>query len=346
MRPAQELRGLLGALERLGFDLDALLASVGLTRARVEDADASLPANACAALFTRAQREWRVRNLPLRLAQEAPIGASPLLDYLVVTAETVGEALRRLARHLRIVNPRIDVRIRDEADPIRFVVESPDHPFEVELTVALSVLRLRLEAGERLEVAGVAFKHRPEDAAEFARILRGPLRCGATWNGWSLPRRSWELPLRRRDPALGRWIERQAERMRARAPAVHDLVADVRNVVTADLADGGLRIDFVARRLAMAPRTLQRRLAALGTSFDAVREAVRRESAECLLSDPALGIAAVALLLGYSEPSAFHRAFRRWYGTSPSEYRGIRGEARPREHGRADANPHARPRPS
>jgi len=77
----------------------------------------------------------------------------------------------------------------------------------------------------------------------------------------------------------------------------------------------------VARHLAIAPRTLQRRLAAKGVSYQQVVDDVRRDAAERLLADPSLAVSQIGYLLGFSEPSAFHRAFKRWHDVTPQEYR-------------------------
>ena len=87
------------------------------------------------------------------------------------------------------------------------------------------------------------------------------------------------------------------------------------------MTSGEMRIDVVARRLATTPRTLQRRLARAGTSFDALCDDARKQAARTYLADTTLTIAEVTYLLGYSEPSAFHRAFRRWHGTTPQAFR-------------------------
>src|SRR5690349_4119537 len=97
----REVRGMLRTLEQLGYDLDALLASAGLQRRDVEDPDALLSPNACAAVFEHAHRQRRVPNLALQLAQHTPVGANPLLDYLIVSSDSVGHGLERLTRYLR-----------------------------------------------------------------------------------------------------------------------------------------------------------------------------------------------------------------------------------------------------
>ena len=95
----------------------------------------------------------------------------------------------------------------------------------------------------------------------------------------------------------------------------------VRSVVVTRLARGLPDVDAVARHLAIAPRTLQRRLAAKGVSYQQVVDDVRRDAAERLLADPSLAVSQIGYLLGFSEPSAFHRAFKRWHDVTPQEYR-------------------------
>jgi AraC-like DNA-binding protein len=91
---------------------------------------------------------------------------------------------------------------------------------------------------------------------------------------------------------------------------------------------GEVELDAVARRLATTPRTLQRRLARAGTSFESLRDGARREAAVLYLADTALSIGEIGYLLGYSEPAAFHRAFKRWHGTTPQAFRARRQTAR------------------
>src|SRR6266540_925605 len=196
----RELRGMLSVLAQLGYDLDSLLAMAGLQREDVENPDAVISPSACAAVLAAAQRERRVANLPLQLAVHTPIGTTPLLDYLIVSSESVGQGLERLARYLRLVNPGIRLVVDRDSHPVRVVIERARGAFETELTVALSVLRFRRETDEQLQAAHASFTHEPDDVAEYAEVLGCPIRVRASWNGWVLSKAAMSLPLRRRDP--------------------------------------------------------------------------------------------------------------------------------------------------
>src|SRR5262245_8438277 len=317
----REVRGMLHGLEQLGYNLDALLASAGLQRRDVEDPDAFLSPRACASVFENADRERRVPNLALQLAQRTPVGANPLLDYLLVTSDSVGLGFERLARYLRLVNPSVGLAIRRECNPVRVVVERAQAPLFTELTLSLCVIRFIRETEDQFRAAYVSFTHEPDDVVEYAKVLRCPIRVRASWNGVAIAKRMLEIPLRRRDPALRSWLERQATAILARLPTGTDACDEVRCVLSAQATAGEMTIDAVARRLSTTPRTLQRRLARSGTSFEALRDDARRQAAELYLSTTTLTIAEVSYLLGYSEPTAFHRAFRRWHSTTPETFR-------------------------
>jgi AraC-like DNA-binding protein len=317
----REVRGMLRCLEELGYDLDGLLASAGLQRTDVEDPNTYISPAACAAVFTSARRERRVPNLALRLALRTPVGATPLLDYLIVSSDSVGQGLERLVRYLRLANPAIRLAVHDNREPVRVVIERSTGPFETELTVALSIVRFTRETDNQLIAALASFTHEPDDVNDFARGLQCPVRARAAWNGWALSKNSMRIPLKRRDPALRAWLERQAAEILARLPADGDVRDEVRSVLSTQVTAGEVQIDVVARLLATTPRTLQRRLARAGTSFEVLCDDARKKAAETYLRDTTLSIAEVTYLLGYSEPAAFHRAFKRWHGKTPQAFR-------------------------
>jgi AraC-like DNA-binding protein len=96
---------------------------------------------------------------------------------------------------------------------------------------------------------------------------------------------------------------------------------DVRRALGSRIASGETRMSSIARQLGMSERTLQRRLAEEGASYQELLEEVRKAAAGRYLEESPLAIGEIAYLLGYSEPAAFHRAFRRWHATTPEDFR-------------------------
>src|SRR5215470_18535162 len=98
MHSTSNLRGIFGALERLGYDVDALIAPFGIPRSTIENKDACISGQVCEAVLAKAQAERRVRNLPLQIARNMPLGANPLVDYIVARSDSVAEGIQRLSR--------------------------------------------------------------------------------------------------------------------------------------------------------------------------------------------------------------------------------------------------------
>jgi AraC-like DNA-binding protein len=137
---------------------------------------------------------------------------------------------------------------------------------------------------------------------------------------------AWRLPLRRRDPVLRRLLETQANDILARQPARTGLAFQVQRALAARVAGGDTSVVALARELAMSGRTLQRRLATEGVSYHTLLDDARKAAAGQYLRESTLAIGEIAYLVGYSEPAPFHRAFKRWFGKTPSEVRSSKFE--------------------
>ena len=172
----------------------------------------------------------------------------------------------------------------------------------------------------------LCFIHRPDDVAEIERIIGCPVPIDAAWNGFAVSREAWQLPLRRRDPVLRSVLERHADEIAARLPAMDPVAIDVRRALASRMAKGDIEIRGVARSLGTSARSRQRRLAAAGVSYHELVESTNLEAAS-QVPDSKLSLGEVAYLLGYSEPAAFHRAFKRRNGITPQAFRQRQGES-------------------
>lgn len=159
---------------------------------------------------------------------------------------------------------------------------------------------------------------------EYLRVFGVVPDFAADDNCVRFSRELLERPVPAADPLLSRVIERHAEALLAARPLpAETTVARVRRLPCESLGqdEAAVTLAGIAERLRMSERWLQRRLADEGQTFDALLDELRRELASRYLADKKLAIAEVAFLLGYSEPSAFHRAFKRWTGKTPSQAR-------------------------
>jgi AraC-like DNA-binding protein len=319
---ANQVRVFVEALERLGYDADSLINAAGFVRADLNDPDARVPCAAVAAMFQRAMQERPMRNLGMRIAAATAIGAYPLIDYLVVTSESVGDGLKQLSRYFRLAGSPVHMNVREDEDPVRVIYEGdPSLTFGYEYGVSLCILHLREETENRFRAEYASFVHHPDDIREMERTLSCPVHPFQSWNGWAISRDVWQLPLRRRDPILRRLLERQANEMIAQLPRTDRPVPKVRRILISRVAGGDTSIEAVARVLGVSARSLQRQLAAEGISYREVLDATRKDAAERYLANSSMSITEVAYLLGFSDATAFHRAFKRWSGDTPAAFR-------------------------
>ena len=128
-----------------------------------------------------------------------------------------------------------------------------------------------------------------------------------------------DRPLPRADSLLCSLLERQAADALARMPAVTSFAETVRQEIARALPGGEVSADGVARSLGLSARTLRRRLSDCGLNYQQLLDGVRCDLARQALSRPGASVGEVAAALGFSDTSAFHKAFRRWTGKRPSE---------------------------
>lgn len=307
------MRPLFTALSAAGLAPADVLGRVGLG-AEAIDEDRKLPYALTDAMWVEAARHRP--DLPLRVAAAAGPASYGLLTYLLAAAPNVGVALRGLVRRYALLGDATAHRLELSGSRARLVVElrGEGRPACVEaFAVAVVVGFLRRQCGPSFRPRLVALRS-PADRRVDARPFFGAdVEHSSTWCGFELDRRALEVPLASAEPGLYRLLDEHAEHVVG--DARDDLVDRVRDVVRLGGARADAQQSDVAATLGMSERTLRRQLAFAGRSFRDVLDEALAEHARRLLADRTVDD--VANELGYAEPSAFRRAWRRWYGGTP-----------------------------
>ncbi len=259
--------------------------------------------------------------LGLHVGQTVTVRHLGVLGAVLLASSSTAEALQRLHRYLRLVFDVVDLVIRYGDGWIDLAWDDRDFDAgnlvnETGYTVIVRFARsfIRGNADPIL----VTFKHdAPADVDVYEAFFGCPVRFGEpdTFVRFSID--ILALPLKSPDPALISLLEQHADRLLAQLPQQAEIVEQVRKVIADALSDGEPDIKHISRQLCCSSRTLQRRLTEAGTSFRKELNLVRYELAQSYLRDPRLQVMDVAMLLGYSEHSAFSRAFKEWSGESP-----------------------------
>ncbi len=319
-------RTFLSTAERAGVDPSRLLTELGIDPKTLDDPDASIPADVALRLFDEAPRRAGDDAFGLHAAETSPPGAFEVLDYATRSSRTAGEALARVTRYYALVHEYVEIRVHVEGDVGRVThrmlapLMVPRHA--VELLFAAMVIRGRQFTGRAWPLHSVGFVHSaPSDTSEHLRIFGAPVRFDQPIDELRFDRAWLETPLATADPALSSMLDRYADSLLAKIPRDDGLVEQARRAIAESLRGGDASDEGTASRLHMSARTLQRRLRALGTSHQELVDGVRRDLAVRYLVNERIAVGEVAYLLGYSDPTTFHRAFKRWTGRTPHDYR-------------------------
>lgn len=307
-------------LARAGLPVDALIGWA--------TPDATLPLAEETRLWLAAAEALADPAFGLQAAQRIHVGQFDALDYAVRTAPTLRDALQRLARYNALVHDAAHFDLQPQGSTVRVVhgfapgMGQPCAPAS-EFTLASLVVVAGQLAGSPVRPLAVQFTHpAPADVSLHRAVFGQVPEFGAAAAALVFDAAVLGRALPGADPGLSRIVTAHAEQLLAqRPPADLPLAAQVSRQIAERLAQGAPTLAEVAAALHLSERSLQRKLAQAQTRFADLLAQVRHELALRYVADPRLALGEVAYLLGFAEPSPFHRAFRRWTGCTPAEAR-------------------------
>jgi len=318
-------RALLAWAAGLGVDAAALAAEAGLSLDGLDE-DARVPRERVDALWDAlAARVGPAAGV--RFALEMPPGNTGVFEVVTQSAPTIERSLAHVCRYWHLLNDGVDLSIERSGAELALVLRTrSDRPLAapwIDLTVvALVVVGARAVARPRAPIR-VELPY-PESRAvpELGAIVGAPLVFAAPALAIAYPIELLAEPLLNANSQLHDVAVAHAEALLSRAQSGGgDLRARVREAAERRLESGDARLDRIAGAVGMSARTLQRRLRESGTSLREVLDEARRAIAMRELVRPSRTVTDVAFLLGFSETSAFDRAFRRWTGKTPATFR-------------------------
>jgi AraC-like DNA-binding protein len=319
------LAALPAVLDRLGADADELLAEFDLTRAHFEDAESTIQTAVVGRLFRRIVEATGCDDLGVLLGRSITLSAMGAVGVQMQASPDVAHAIEVMGKHFHVHDRGAQLSVEAVGDVVRLCyritardVDMLDEIYTLGAMAGLGFLRGLCGKNWRPLEFELPFR-RPRAAETLRKALGAPLKFDAEQLKMTFPASDLARPLASADPLLYRMMAERIEQLEARQR--RNLVGRVRDVLQTTIFLEASGASIVASRMDMSLRTLNRRLLAEGTSLQQIRDDVTAEAACQLLGNTEKSASEVALILGYSDSSAFTRAFRRWRGVPPARWR-------------------------
>jgi AraC-like DNA-binding protein len=255
-----------------------------------------------------------------------------VLGYAWLSSSTLRTGLRRLERYHRLIGERGTSEIEEvpQGIKVRFwanrgdPAKVPVAAVAVDMALALVLDMCRMNAGAALRPVAVSLRRKtPEFTSPYERFFGCPVQFGAAENTFLLSREDADSLLPSSNKQLATVFDKMLGEELARLDK-SDVVTRCRVAVLECLTSGEVSEEDTAKQLHMSPRTLQRKLAEAKLTYQQLVDDTRKDLALRYIDDAKRSISDITFSLGFSQPSAFTRAFKRWTGATPTDYRASR----------------------
>jgi AraC-like DNA-binding protein len=316
-----------------GIDPVPVLAEFGLEPAHFLDPENTIPFTAAGRLFARCAEVAGCPHFALLVGQRASLSSLGEVGFLMESAPDVRTALRDMSRHFGVHNPNAAIMFVEEESCAVFGftilqsgLEAHEHILDFAMAIGLNIMQAM--CGPDWNPIEVRFAHaRPRDPGPF-RFFRSVLRFDEGESSLVFARHWLDRRPRGADPLLHLMMAHRVGDIEAHSS--EDLVGQVQRMLPTLVLEHTTTVAVVAKHFGLGVRTLNRRLAAEGTSFMRLREEASEAMACQILATTRMPVTEIADFLGYANPGAFTRAFCRWVGVAPTHWRAANGRRSPK----------------
>jgi len=320
--------GLIGLrlVELHGIDAKSFARQINIPSIEIADPNARVSIRVVDTAFERAAQLISDPAFALRAAECWHPSLLGVLGFAWLSSESLGAALGRLERYSKIVGQKASCRCEESTGNWRFVFDhgrgdAPIGPVMADFALSIIVSMCRANFGPAFALEQVTLRRpRPADAGPYTRYFACPVTFDAGEDSFVLAQAVVQQQL----PTSNRELAQTLDGILAAQLAAlqrQDLETQCRAYLLNELVSGEPSEERLAKSLAMSRRSLQRKLAEVGLTFRGILEKTRYDLALYYLDDPSKSVTDITFLLGFSEQSAFTRAFKRWSGKAPSIYR-------------------------
>ncbi|MBM7061927.1 AraC family transcriptional regulator [Pseudomonas sp. UL073] len=311
-----------------------MLREVGLPEDVLEHPDSLIAYHRFTALINLSAKASGNPAFGLQFGLHQGVGVFGSLLYLARNTQNVGEALHDLSRYYHVHSTSAEVALQRQGEYALLGYSTDEENLRgnsqiSELAMGVGLQLMRTLLGTRWQPEAVLFQHAPLSApAVYQRLLGVKPRFNCDVDAWMFDAKLLDIPLDSADRELHRLIQQHLDiisHMDSR-----ELPGYVQQLMRKLLPSGRVTIEYIADVMRLSPRTLQRHLAAEGTSFQQLLEQTRQAMTVRYMKESDISLIQLTEILGYTDQSTFTRAFQRWFGASPREWMKQQDLRRPR----------------
>lgn len=324
--PAFLIRSLMATLEDFGLNPSRLTVGLGVTTEDLADPACRISFRQGREIVVRAIAMAKGRALGLETGIREKITSVGMVGYAMLTAATVGDAVNVGLELQKDTGSMLEFDTRVTADCVAYTAASRFHDPEIYTFLVEEAFASFMGIGR--ELAGEGFRPLRVDLAyapppyadDYERIFGCPIRFGQLENAFVCESGLYRMPLPSADPFSHRQLLEFLAYSSRRTRVAVEIIESVERVLRQKLRERN-HITDVAKELGMSERSLRRRLAESGVSFQLLLDGIRKARALELLANPAMSVEQIAYAVGFTDPHNFRRAFRRWTGSTPGAMR-------------------------
>ena len=313
--------------QSVGLDPYHMVRAAGLSLNCLSEAEMRIPAPVVRQLLEDSAVASGAENFGLRMAETRKLSTMGLVGAVTRDAPTLRHALDIMTRYMRAHNESLFLQIEEQGSyaTIRdeLVMKGPQNgPMRqaIELSIGALVRIIRVLLGDEWKPERVYFAHSaPADLSLHRRMFNGVVEFGYEFNGLVCHQRDMDRPIASSDPILAKYAQAQLETHLNRAST--SMTREVRQIATFLLPTGRCSIEQIARHLSVDRRTVHRQLAKEHTTFSGIVNEMRVELSQRYLEDGTRSMSEIAVLLGFSGPSALAKWHAQQFGQTASERR-------------------------
>ena len=308
-----------------GLEPSKIEAELACSIEELSDVEHRIPMNRYHALWTLALTYTQEPSLALMLGSKPYHDEMGLVGHIFFNNDTLNSALNQYERYYSLVHEGMHIEVKTDAKLayINYIcdVDEAYSKADMEYTLAISMYRAKQHILDGVEIAYIQFQHqKPDYHTRYDEAFPCPIRFNSPYCSIAFKKQYLDFKLPKRSSYLHQLLTHHIEALFKKIKPAETLTNKVTTLVEKKLAKDNIDAEHIAEKLCMSRHTLYRKLKQEGISFHDLIDQIRKDKAYVYLDKNKHSLSEIAFLLGFSELSAFSRAFKRWTGSSPAKY--------------------------